>query len=163
VRQQRYRGGLITLAVVLTVFAGPVRPQTSLLEPRDPVFGTWILDVSKSKFLTRPAPRSQTRIYAPSPQGLKGTVITVAADGTQTTTEFIGRYDGVDYPFAGRPDADAIALERTGQFTASSTFFHAGKAIGGALRTISPDGKQLTIQVELQGAISSIEVFRKQE
>ena len=84
-----------------------------------------------------------------TPNGPKGTVITVDGRGQETTTEFIYRYDGIDYPFSGRPDADSIALERTGPLTATLTFRHAGRVIGSAVRTISPDGKELTIRVEL--------------
>jgi hypothetical protein len=162
-KQRLNRHERVLLALALAILAFPLYAQSSRLEANDPVFGTWVLDLQRSMFAGRPAPRSQTRIYEPHPEGLKGTVITVAGDGSESKSEFVYRYDGIDYPFAGRPGADAIALERTGRYTAVSTFFHAGRPVGNALRTISADGKELTIRVEFQGNVTSIEVFRKQE
>ena len=166
----RYRGGELMLAL-LVVVAPPLFAQVSL-QPEDPVFGTWVLDLDRSSFRERPAPTSQVRIYEPYPiagsvrpyvQGLKGTVITVDARGKETTTTFIGRYDSIQHPYAGREEADAIALERTGPLTAVSKFFHGGVAVGSAIRTISEDGQELTIRVEFGNKIHSVEVFRKQQ
>ena len=162
-KNRRSCSGRVVLALVSAVFASSLCAQRSTLQPDDPVFGTWVLDLEKSDFRSRGAPRSQIRVYEPHPDGLKGTVITVDGRGQETTTEFIYRYDGIDYPFSGRPDADSIALERTGPLTATSTFRHAGRVIGSAVRTISPDGKELTIRVEFGDRISSIEVFSRKE
>jgi hypothetical protein len=162
-KNRRSRRGCAVLAFASAVLGSSLYAQDAPLQPDDPVFGTWVLDLEKSDFRTRRAPRSQIRIYEPHPDGLKGTVITVDGRGMETTTEFVYRYDGVDYPFSGRPDADSIALQRTGPLTATSTFSHAGRVIGSALRTISPDGKELTIRVEFESKISSIEVFKRKE
>ena len=166
----RYRSGQVMLAL-LVVFASALFAQIPL-EPEDPVYGTWVLDLGRSSFRQGPAPKSQLRIYEPYPitgtvrpyiQGLKGTVITVDSRGNETTTTFIGRYDSIQHPYAGREGADAIALERTGPLTAVSKFFHGAIAVGNATRTISADGKELTIRVEFGNKIHSIEVFRKQQ
>ena len=165
-----HRSGRMILAL-LVVFAPQLFAQIPLA-PEDPVFGTWVLDLAKSSFREGPAPQSQLRIYEPYPiagrtsayvQGLKGTVITVDSRGKETTTTFTGRYDSVQLPFGGREGADAIALERTGPLTAVSKFFHGGVVVGSATRTISDDGKELTIRVEFDNKIRSVEVFRKQE
>ena len=165
----RCRSGQMMLAL-LVVLASPLFAQVSL-KPEDPVFGTWVLDLARSSFREGPAPQSQLRIYEPYPitgttrpyvQGLKGTVVTVDTRGNETTTTFIGRYDSIQHPYAGRDGADAIALERTGPLTAVSKFFHGGVAVGNATRTISEDGSELTIRVEFGNKIHSVEVFRKQ-
>ncbi len=163
-RHPSRRSIVVGLAAAVTVLASPGFAEPAQFEPGDPIFGVWELDVDRSEFRSRPAPRSQTRIYEPHPDGLKGTVITVDAGGAETTSEFVGQYDGVDHPYASRPgEADAIALERTGPLTASSTFSHAGIVVGGASRTISPDGREMTIRVEFNNNISSIEVYRKRD
>jgi hypothetical protein len=162
-KHHRKRGERVMLAALGATLALHLQAQSSRLQDDDPVFGVWELDVRKSLFVGRPAPRSQLRIYEPHPDGLKGTVITVDADGKETTTQFVYQYDGIDYPFGGRADADTIALQRTGPFTATSTFSHAGIPVGTALRTISPDRNQLTIRVEFKNNINSIEVFRRKQ
>ena len=158
------------MLALLAIYASPLFAQISL-QPDDPVFGTWVLDLGRSSFREGPAPKSQLRIYEPYPiagtfrpyvQGLKGTVITVDTRGKETTTTFIGRYDSIQHPYAGREGADAIALERTGPLTAVSKFFHGGVVVGSATRTISADGNELTIRVEFGSKIHSIEVFTKQ-
>src|SRR5580698_5840794 len=68
----------------------------------DPVLGTWKLNLSKSKYIPGPAPRSQTRVYRQTPNGIFVTIETIAADGRkQPTIEFAEKYDGKEYPIKG--------------------------------------------------------------
>jgi hypothetical protein len=46
----------------------------------DPAIGTWVLNVEKSKFTPGPAPKSQTRIYTQTADGVTLTISGVAAD-----------------------------------------------------------------------------------
>ena len=45
--------------------------------PPDPILGTWKLNLSKSKFNPGPAPRSQTRTYIQTPEGVQVTINTI--------------------------------------------------------------------------------------
>jgi hypothetical protein len=110
----------------------------------DAVVGTWKLNLAKSTFSPGPAPKSQTRIYAESAQGMTVTVKTTAADGTESTTHLTFKEDGKSYPASGTPDFDMVSVTRVDALTVHSTQTKAGATIGTAVRTVSKDGKTLT-------------------
>ena len=110
----------------------------------DPAVGTWKLNLAKSTFSPGPAPKSQTRTYAESPQGMTVTVKTTAADGKESTTTLTFKDDGKSYPMSGNPDIDAVSAKRVDALTLNSTQTKAGVTVGSAVRTVSKDGKTLT-------------------
>jgi hypothetical protein len=110
----------------------------------DPVIGTWKLDVAKSTFSPGPAPKSQTRTYAPSAEGITLTIKTTAADGKESTTTLTFKEDGKPYPISGNPDFDMVSVRRVDAFTVHSTQTRAGAPVGAGVRTVSKDGKTLT-------------------
>jgi hypothetical protein len=111
----------------------------------DPILGTWKLNSARSKFNPGPAPRSQTRTYADTPQGIQVTIRTVDVNGRSSTIEFAERYDGKDYPTKGSEIADALALVRINDYMAEATMKHAGKVVATAKRLITDEGKTLII------------------
>jgi hypothetical protein len=110
----------------------------------DSVVGTWKLNLAKSTFSPGPAPKSQTRIYAESAQGITVTVKTTAADGKESTTNLTFKEDGKSYPASGSPDFDMVSVTRVDALTVHSSQTKAGATIGTAVRTVSKDGKTLT-------------------
>src|ERR1700734_2486457 len=78
----------------------------------DAVVGTWKLNLAKSTFSPGPAPKSQTRIYAESAQGIALTVKTTAADGQDSTASLTFKEDGKPYPVSGNPDFDMVSVTR---------------------------------------------------
>jgi hypothetical protein len=70
------RIGGVVLGVIVAVGLSAHRASAQ----SDPQAGTWVLDVSKSKYSPGPAPRSQTAVYTASANGLK-----VVATGTDAT------------------------------------------------------------------------------
>ena len=117
---------------------------TSTALAADPVVGTWKLNLAKSTFSPGPAPKSQTRTYAESAEGMTLTVKTTAADGKETTTTLIFKEDGKPYPVTGNPDFDKVSVTRVDALTVHSIQTKAGAAVGAAVRTVSKDGKTLT-------------------
>jgi hypothetical protein len=111
----------------------------------DPILGIWKLNPAKSKFNPGPAPRSQTRTYIDTPQGIQVTIRTVGVDGRSSKIEFAERYDGKDYPTKGSAVADALALVRINDYMAEATMKHAGKVVATAKRLITDEGKTLII------------------
>jgi hypothetical protein len=111
----------------------------------DPIDGTWKLNVAKSKFSPGPALQSQTRTYAETTQGVALTFSGVAADGSHTSGQSTYKYDGKDYPLTGSPNYDAISLTRIDANTVKSVQKRAGKEVGSTTRTISKDGKTMTL------------------
>jgi hypothetical protein len=110
----------------------------------DAVEGTWKLNLSKSTFSPGPAPKSQSRTYVESAQGMTVTVKTTAADGKESTSTILFKDDGKSYPATGNPDFDAISAKRVDALTLHSTQTKAGATVGTAVRTVSKDGKTLT-------------------
>ncbi len=110
----------------------------------DAVVGTWKLNLAKSTFSPGPAPKSQTRTYAESAQGITVTVKTTAADGKDSTTNLTFKEDGKSYPASGNDDFDMVSVMRVDALTVHSTQTKAGATVGTAVRTVSKDGKTLT-------------------
>jgi hypothetical protein len=60
----------------------------------DPILGTWKLNHARSKFNPGPPPRSQTRTYVNTPQGIQVMIRTVGADGRPSTIELLNSPSG---------------------------------------------------------------------
>jgi len=135
---------LITLSVAATSLARAQAPDTATL-PKNLLFGTWNLNLIKSKFLPGPAPRSERRTYEPKPNGIKVTISTVYADGRSVNSETVADYDGAEHVVVGNPDADAIRLKKIDDYTAETTIQHAGVIVARTRRVISQDGNTMTI------------------
>jgi hypothetical protein len=110
----------------------------------DPAVGTWKLNLAKSTFSPGPAPKSQTRIYTESAQGMTVIVKTTAADGKDSTTNLTYKEDGKSYSASGSPDFDMVSISRVDALTVHSTQTKAGATTGNAVRSVSKDGKTLT-------------------
>jgi|SRR5579863_3030686 hypothetical protein len=111
----------------------------------DPVFGTWQLNLQKSKFSPGPAPKSMTRVYAESGPGtITLTIKTATADGTNTTT-YTYKDDGKPYAVNGNGDAEMASVTRVDALTVSFKQMRGGAVTATGVRTVSKDGKTLTV------------------
>ena len=127
--------------------------------------GTWKLNAAKSKFSPGPAPKSMTVTYSPAGDAVKIVVQQVAADGATQKWEMTPKYDGKDYPITGNPEADMIALGKSDATRSESTFKKGGKVVSTNVRTLSADGKTLTIEMkgtDSQGrAVHVVQVYER--
>jgi hypothetical protein len=114
----------------------------------DSVIGTWKLNTAKSTG-NAPMPKSETRTYAASPGGVALTYTRVGADGKESTVKTTFKYDGKDYPVTGSADFDALNAKRVDANTIDSTQKRMGKDVGTTKRTVSADGKTLTLDSKL--------------
>jgi hypothetical protein len=132
----------------------------------DPAVGTWTLNLEKSKFSGTTAPKSQTRSYEQTAEGLHLTYTGVAADGSAVSGESTYKYDGKDYPITGSPDFDTLAVTRVSSHEVKGKQKKAGELVGTTTRTISKDGKTMTLASRLKNAkgdtVESTMVFDKQ-
>jgi hypothetical protein len=128
-------GSVVTFGSALVVAA----------DAPDPIVGKWTLNLEKSKFSPGPAPKSQTRTYSQSAEGTSVSISGVAADGSPISQQATYKYDGKDYPFKGSPDFDSLSLKRVAANTVKATLKRGGKVVGTTTRTISADGKVLTL------------------
>jgi hypothetical protein len=138
--------------LVGTVLAFGATSVVSAAGAADPVVGTWTLNLAKSKFSPGPAPKSQTRTYAATADGLDMTVTGTNADGSAVSQKSSFKYDGKDYAISGSADYDSLSLNRVDDLTVESVQKKGGKAVGKTTRTVSRDGKVLTLTSKGTGA-----------
>jgi hypothetical protein len=127
----------------------------------DPVLGSWTLNVAKSTGAA--LPRSDTRTYAPVENGIKFSMKRVTAEGREMSAETTYKYDAKDYPLTGSPDYDTVSAKRVATNTVELTQKKSGKVVGTTTRTVSKDGKTLTLVTRSSNAkgevVSSTLVF----
>ena len=131
----------------------------------DPLVGTWVLNVAKSKYTPGPPPKEQTTIFEAAGQGLKVTTKGTDSAGKPTGTTYTANYDGKDYPVTGSPDWDMVSLKRINANTVEYTRKRAGKVVQTATAVVSKDGKTRTVTstgVNAQGQkIHNVGVYDK--
>jgi hypothetical protein len=136
------------LALLFGCIVGLVLPAAHAAPPDDPVLGTWQLNVTKSQFTPGPGWRSQIRVYRATSKGVAVTWTGVDAQGKTMQVSYTYGYDGRDYPMLGSASYDTLNAARTKERTVRSEEKRDGKIVGIAVRTVSPDGKILTITDE---------------
>jgi hypothetical protein len=150
------------LAALLTIGTAAIGAGTDA----DPVIGTWKLNLAKSTFGGGPALKSQIRTYSQSARSVTLKMNTVSADGKETTTQTTYQVDGKDYPAMGNPDFDSLSGMQIDANATEFTLKRAGKPVGTIRRTVSKDGKTLTLNFVITNAsgvqLSQLTVFDKQ-
>ncbi|MEJ0035091.1 MAG: hypothetical protein WDO68_03235 [Gammaproteobacteria bacterium] len=114
-------------------------------QAKDPLEGTWRLNVEKSTFRFAPGPKGQTRNYSLTDGVEKLTARGISWDKKPTLVRYAARYDGKDYEMTGSLGGDKISLRRIDALTTQSTQKRDGKPAIVATRTVSSDGKTLTV------------------
>jgi len=138
--------GLALFGLILALAQAPAASGVQASLPDNPILGTWKLNVAKSTFTPGPGWRSQTRTYRAMPGG--GVSVSwsgVGARGEKMRVSYSYGYDGTDYPMKGSANYDTINAVPVDAFTIKSEEKRDGKIVGIAVRTVSPDGKVLTI------------------
>jgi hypothetical protein len=132
---------LVVLAGIVVVFVAGTNAQA----PKE-LEGTWKLNAAKSKFSPGPPPKTMSVTYsAVGTDGMKIVVDATPATGPAQHWEMTAHYDGKDYPVKGNPNADTISAKLIDKLTGESTFKKGGKITATNTRTITGDGKTLTI------------------
>ncbi len=120
--------------------------SAALFGAGDTRLGTWRVNLDKSIYTPGPKPTkaSTLRIEA-APGGEKVTVDGVGADGKPTNYTYTATTDGKPYPTTGSPYGDTASLKTIDASTSEITYTTKGKVTRHAKRTVSADGKTLTI------------------
>jgi len=129
---------------------------------QDPVIGQWRLDVSKSTYSPGPGPKSETRTYKLTGDGIRAVIVRTHQSGRVDTIEYDADYDSVNHVI-GTPDYDAVRLTRINAHVSEATLSHAGKLTGTARREIAKDGMTMviTFQQESQTPIRNVSHYVK--
>jgi hypothetical protein len=141
----------------------PLTAQT-----KDPLIGTWLLDLTKSSYDPGPPPDgARTMVFEAVDNGFKHTTRTKTQNNGafDIVIEYTAKYDGKDYRMDPEATVDMVSLKRIDKNTVERT----GKVRGMVAETVtfkvSPDGKALTVTTKgtYQGnEYSSMQVFDRQ-
>jgi hypothetical protein len=149
-----------------TMLAFALVPAGFTADATDPVIGTWKWNPEKSTIAADRAPKAITRTYAAAPNGTSMTVTGVNADGSAISQSALLTYDGKDVPFTGSTIWDTLSLKKVNGSTVKSELKKNGKVVGHTTRTISGQGKVLTLTTAYKsakgGTIHEIDVYDKQ-
>lgn len=125
--------GVLSAAVLVTA------------QPKDPFVGTWVLNVTKSKFSPGPAPKSATTVVDAAGQGYKFSVKQDFASGPRQWS-FTTNLDGKEVPVTGdNPNADTIAMKRIDANTLEAVAKKGGKITTTQKNVVAADGKSRTV------------------
>lgn len=148
--------------VVALVLTGAIVPSFA---QSDPFIGTWKLNMAQSKFTPGPAPKSGSVTFTTAAPGFRAVVEGVGPKDEKSRWEYTGNYDGKDYPLKGNPDGDMISVRRINANTVETTIKRAGKPAVTNMRTVSADGKTLTVVTKGtngQGqTVHNVQIFEK--
>jgi hypothetical protein len=139
------RSSAVLVAVLIALVGVTLNVAVRAQAPSE-LFGTWKLNPAKSKYSPGPPPKSMTVTYSAAGFGMRIVVDGVPAEGKAQHWEMTPTYDGLDHKVTGNPDADTISLKRISDTKGESTFKKGGKVMAVNVRTLSPDGKTLTIE-----------------
>jgi hypothetical protein len=127
--------------------------------------GTWKLNEAKSNFPVG-APKNTLVVYEAVGDKIKVTVDGVEAEGESSHNEWIGKFDGEDYPLTGDPTSNTRSYKVIDDRTLALTNKKNGRVSLKARITVSADGKSRTVTVtgvEATGKkVEYTEVYDKQ-
>lgn len=107
--------------------------------------GTWKLNTGKSKYEGMPAPKEQTVTYMTKGSGYDYMAKGTTATGQPINSMFTYMKDGEEIKATGFPAWDAMVIQNGHADKSNVELKREGKAVGTATRSISADGKMMTI------------------
>jgi len=113
----------------------------------DGFLGTWKLNEAKSKLAPGTA-KNSTVVYSTMGDNIMVTIDGTDAAGKPTHTEWMGKYDGKDYPVAGDSTSDARSVKKIDDHTLAFTVKKGAKVLFTGSIVLSADGKTRTVTTE---------------
>lgn len=147
----------LTLALVLF--------GASLCSAQDANMGTWKLNEAKSKL---PSGLSHVNTVTYEAQGDQVKVVTDGVDtaGSPMHAEWVGKFDGNDYPVTGTTAFNSRSYKQVNAHTLLTTGKKDGKTVNTARIVTSADGKTRNVQITQMDAsgksMSGTAVYDKQ-
>jgi hypothetical protein len=150
--------GLVLGLVVVSLSASGADNKT---------IGTWKQNLTKSKYNPGPTPTvAATLVIEAAPGGEKISVNGVGADGMPASWSYTVSGDSKPTPVTGSPYGDMVSLKHVNSETTQITYTRNGKVSRTSTRTVSKDGKTLTVAAkgtDAKGqAYNNTSVFEKQ-
>jgi hypothetical protein len=160
----RYLNGIAVLAMLAVASTGGQAQEGLGLK-----FGTWKLNVQKSKFPLGGTPQSDTRVYEDRGGGvLMSTHTTITAEGHEALTIYAAKFDGRDYPVVTRGSGvvSSISFHVIDAYSESFTLTRDGKVAVQGVTTVAKDGRTLTMTLNTTNAhgqtFHGVNIYEKQ-
>jgi len=137
-------------------------------QTKEPLIGTWLLDLTKSTFDPGPPPDgARTMIFEAVDNGFKHTTRTKTQNNGafDVVIEYTAKYDGKDYVMDPEATVDHVSLKRIDANTVERSGKIRGKVGETCTMKVSADGKTLTVTTKgtFQGDdYSSVQIFDRQ-
>ena len=110
----------------------------------NPNVGTWKLNEAKSK-IPAGVSKNTTVTYTADGDNLKAVLDGVDGKGNPTHSEWVGKFDGKDYPVTGDPHVDARSITRVSENHYKFANKKEGKVVASGTLVLAPDGKSRTL------------------
>lgn len=118
----------------------------AVLAADSPFTGTWKLDAGRSKLGDSGIGSNATVQYEITGKMLKVTVQATDAQGQPNNFTYEGSLDGKPAKVTGVPGVDEVTLHQTNAHSIHATGMKSGKQVWEDRRSVSPDGKTMTLQ-----------------
>ena len=132
---------------------------------QSPQMGTWKLNEAKSK-VPPGYMKNTTVVYSAEGDKIKVTTEGTDAKGNPMHTEWVGSFDGKDYPLTGDPTADSRTYTKVSDRVLTLSNKKDGKPVTTGKIVVSADGKTRTLNVTGADAngkkVKSTAVYDKQ-
>jgi len=148
------RGIRFAFVALLAVMAFATRVSAADV---DPALGTWVLNLSKSRFDPGPPPKSLVVRFQPDPKGVKSTSERVDAEGKKSIVVYTAAYDGKEYPVTGSEAVDTVLLRKHDNGKVERVDRKGGAIVQSFLRSISEDGRTMTVTHKAKGANGALQ------
>lgn len=148
----------LLLASLLSLVAG-----NALAQMQNPYIGTWDINKDNSDFGGVQVPQTMSRTYADLGNGsYMYLVASINPDGSLGGSSATYRYDGERYPIANLNliHAAYISYKRVTEHTVQYTVEIDGEVSQIGAKTISPDGRVLTIVLQYPNSSQDNQVLR---
>jgi hypothetical protein len=132
-------------AIVMTLALGLV--GAAVCFAADGFLGTWKLNEGKSKLAAGTA-KNSTVVYSVMGDNMMVTIDGTDAAGKPTHTEWMGKFDGKDYPVTGDSTSDARSVKKIDDHTLTFTVKKGDKVLTTGRIVLSADGKSRTVTTE---------------
>jgi hypothetical protein len=147
----------ISAVLIAVAYIGMLVAQAPKASANDPSLGTWVLNAQRSNFGGGPAPKAFIERYDMRPDGfIVSTRSVIANDDSPAFEQAVFKYDGKDYEWwdnvwlaeflaSGRRAPKTLSVKSIDAYTVEYAVKQAGKIIATSKRTVSRDGKTMTL------------------
>jgi hypothetical protein len=115
------------------------------VRPPDPLVGTWMLNVQRSRFRPGVPPKSMMLTFDQTPTGLHAVSVVVLRDGTSSTNEYTAACDDKDYPITGVAQVDTVSVRQIDTLTSERIDKRGGQRVQSYTRQVYADGRTLLV------------------